>query len=408
MTDFEIRPAKEDEMGQIGLLTSYVYGGTFGDGEDNVTTRNNRPEWTLCAFDGTTLAASYAAIPFTMRANGRAMAMAGVTIVGTLPEYRRQGLLRRITEQSFLDMMDRGQTVAALWASQAAIYQRYGYSLCSIQRRYEIDIDTVDVNLLVDAAPGWDVQRSVAAESFSVVKELYRDFVADRSLYLHRSTPLWQANALAEREADGPVHIALCHDPEGRPQGYVVYTLREGKVNHPARGQEIVIRDMVWLHIDACRALWAFLGKHDLVGRILWANAPVDDPAWELMQEPRMLNARESEGVYFRIIDVQGALGARGYDRDGELIIGLETDRETPWNQGSWRLTVSGGEAEVSRVSSAADITFRIKSLSAAFSGFRRVRQLAAWGLVEGSVSAIDRADGLLATRHAPHSPDHF
>ena len=104
----EIRPASESEMGQIGLLTSYVYGGAFGDGEDNLTTRNNRAEWTLCAFDGARLVASYAAIPFTMRANGRAMAMAGVTIVGTLPEYRRQGLLRRIVEQSFSDMKSRG------------------------------------------------------------------------------------------------------------------------------------------------------------------------------------------------------------------------------------------------------------------------------------------------------------
>ena len=57
----EIRPATQEEMGQIGLMTSYVYGGAFGDGEDNFTTQNNRPEWTLCAFDGPTLVASYAA-----------------------------------------------------------------------------------------------------------------------------------------------------------------------------------------------------------------------------------------------------------------------------------------------------------------------------------------------------------
>ena len=406
MTNFEIRPATEAEMGQIGLLTSYVYGGAFGDGEDNFTTRNNRPEWTLCAFDGPTLAASYGAIPFTMRANGSAMAMAGVTIVGTLPEYRRRGLLRRITEQSFADMRERGQTVAALWASQAAIYQRYGYSLCSVQRRYEID--TVDVRLLAEPAPGYEVQRQPTADAFPVLKSLYRDFVADRSLYLHRSTPLWQANALADREADGPVQVALCNDPAGTATGYVIFTLREGKVDHPARGQEIIIRDMAWLHPDACRALWAFLARHDLVGRILWGNAPADDPAWELFTEPRMLNAQDKEGVYFRIVDVPGALAGRGYDQDGELVIGIDADREAPWNTGRWRLTVSSGEAEVSPVTSAADVTFTIKSLSSAFSGFRRVRQLAGWGLVQGSAEAIARADALLATRHAPHSPDHF
>lgn len=406
MTDFDIRPATQAEMGQIGTLTSYVYGGAFGDGEDNFTTRNNLPEWTLCAFDGYTLAASYAAIPFTMRANGRAMAMAGVTIVGTLPEYRRQGLLRRITERSFADMRERGQTVAALWASQAAIYQRYGYSLCALQRRYEID--TVDVQLLADPAPGFEVQRVPVAEAFPEIKALYRDFVADRSLYLHRSTALWQANALADREADGPVHIALCRSEDGEPAGYVIYTLRDRKVDHPARGQEIIIRDLVWLHPDACRALWTFLGRHDLVGRIVWANAPADDPAREFFTEPRMLRAQDSEGVYFRIIDVPAALAGRGYDRDGELVIGIETDRESPWNEGRWRLTVSNGEAEVSPVSTPADITCTIRSLSSAFSGFHRVSRLAAWGLIQGTEDALSRADALLATKHAPHSPDHF
>ena len=402
----EIRPATESEMGQIGLMTSYVYGGAFGDGEDNVTTQSNRPEWTLCAFDGPKLVASYGTIPFTMRANGRAMAMAGVTIVGTLPEYRRQGLLRRIVEQSFRDMKDRGQTVAALWASQAAIYQRYGYSLCAVQRRYEVD--TVDLNLMVDARPGYEVQRAPATDAMPILKAVYRTYIADRSLYLHRSTPLWQANVLGDREGEGPAHIAICRNDQDEPVGYAVYTLRESKVDHPARGQEIQIRDLVWLDIDACRALWAFIARHDLVGRVVWANAPADDPAWELFSEPRMLRAHDNEGVYFRIVDVAGALGQRGYSEDGEMVIGVGPDREAPWNQGNWHLHVAKGEANVEPSSKPADVQFSIKSLSSAFSGFRRVAQLAAWGLVEGSADAIKSADALFATAHAPHSPDHF
>ena len=69
---FEIRPATQDEMGQLGELGGYVYGGTFGDGPDNTISRANRPEWTLCAFDGPRMVSSTSAIPFTMRANGTA------------------------------------------------------------------------------------------------------------------------------------------------------------------------------------------------------------------------------------------------------------------------------------------------------------------------------------------------
>ncbi len=402
----KIRPATDSEMDQIGMITSYVYGGAFGDGKDNVTTRSNRSEWTLCAFDGPKLVASYGAIPFTMRANGRAMAMAGVTIVGTLPEYRRQGLLRRIVEQSFRDMKDRGQTVAALWASQAAIYQRYGYSLCSVQRHYEVD--TVDLNLMKPANADYDVLRTPATDAMPAMKTLYRSFIADRTLYLHRSTPLWQASVLGDRKGEGPAHIAICRNSVGEPVGYVVYTLRDSKVDHPARNQEIRIRDLVWLDIDACRALWAFIARHDLVGRVVWPNAPADDPAWELFAEPRMLRAQDKEGIYFRIVDVAGALANRGYSEDGEVVIGVRPDQESPWNEGNWLLRVKHGEARVKATSRAADVQFSIKSLSSAFSGFRRVNQLASWGMAQGEDAAIEQADALFATHHAPHSPDHF
>ena len=49
--NFDIRPAVAAEMGQLGLMASYSYGGAFGDGEDNVAASGTRPEWTLCAFD---------------------------------------------------------------------------------------------------------------------------------------------------------------------------------------------------------------------------------------------------------------------------------------------------------------------------------------------------------------------
>lgn len=402
----EIRPATEAEMGQLGLLTSYVYGGAAGDGEDNLAAASNRPEWTLCAFEGARMVASYSTIPFTMRANGNAMAMAGVSVVGTLPEYRRQGLLRRITERSFRQMREAGQSVAALWASQAAIYQRYSYSRGSVLRQY--CVDTADVQLLPSDGPELRVSRHSVGEAFDLMRDLYREFVADRMLYLHRAKPLWHAGVLREDAAQGPLYVAVCRDARDRPRGYAVYTLRANKVDHPARAQELAVRDLVSLDTDACRALWSYLGRHDLVGRIAWRNAPADDPAPELFAEPRMLQSRDAEGVWFRVVDVEPALAGRGYEADGEVVLGVPADRETPWNEGNYRLAVSGGDVEVSRTTGPAEVTVPIKSLSSAFTGFQRMRQLANWGLVRGDEGAVARADALLATRYSPHCPDHF
>ena len=400
----EIRPAKEDEMDQFGLMGSYSYGGSFGDGPDNLTASSNRPEWTLCAFDGPILATAFSAFPFTMRANGRAMAYAGISGVGTRPEYRRRGLLRRIMTQSFADMRDRGQSVAGLWASQAGIYQRYGFSINNHKRRYEID--TADIRLNGVGDEFLKIIRHLPAEVMDTVKNLYREFVNERMCYLHRSSALWMNNVLEEGD-EGPIYIAIAYDGT-EPKGYVAYTLRAAKVKHRARPQEIKILDFCWLSLSAYRAIWQYLGLHDLVGRVTWETAPIDDPAQEVFQEPRLLHMVDEEGAWFRIVDVPAALSGRGYYGEGETVIEVFGDDIATWNNGRWKLEVLKGNSLVQPTDEEPDIRIDIKSLGSLFTGMRRARELISWELIEGAEDAVARVDRIFETRHAPHCPDHY
>ena len=402
----EIRPATPEEMGQLGILGGYVYGGSFGDGPDNVVATANLPEWTLCAFIDGKMASSFTNIPFTMRANGNAVKLAGVSTIGTQPEYRRQGLVRRIHTQAFGQMREAGQNVAALWASQAAIYQRYGYAMTTVQRHYSVD--TVDIGFFDGDAGSCDVGRVDLESAYDIVKAVYIAYIADRTCYLHRAKVTWLQGALEEREADGPVWVAVARDGDGTAQGYVIYTLRSGKFDHPSRGQLLNVRDLAWLTPDAYRSLWRFIASHDLVGRVTWNSAPMDDPAHEFFTEPRMLNAEDREGAWFRVIDVQGALGERGYDHEGELTIGVTADSLTPWNDGTWRIETGPDGTKVQRSNAAPDIELNAKALASLYTGFRTARDLASWGLLSGDRKALAAADAMFRTRHAPHTPDHF
>ena len=402
----EIRPATAAEMGQLGILGGYVYGGSFGDGPNNVIATANLPEWTLCAFIDGKLASSFSNIPFTMRANGNAMPLAGVSTIGTQPEHRRQGLVRRIHTQAFADMRDAGQPVAALWASQAAIYQRYGYAMTTVCRHYSVD--TVDIAFHDGDGGSGTVRRIDTASAYDQLKALYIGFVAERTCYLHRSKALWLQNALEEVAADGPVWVAICYDRSDVAQGYVVYTLRGGKVDHPARDQELVVRDLAWRTTDAYRSLWSYIARHDLVGRVRWNDAPLDDPAPELFLEPRLLNAVDREGAWFRIVDAPKALAGRGYDAEATLSIGIADDALTPWNNGVWQLDAGPDGAQVRPANGAPEIALNAKALASLFTGFRCATQLSNWGLLSGEPAAIARADALFRTRHAPHCPDHF
>ncbi len=402
----EVRAARADEMVQFGGIATYVYAGSFGDGPDNIVAQNNRPEWTLCAFVDGRMATSYSCVPFTMRANGKAVALGGITAVGTLPEYRRQGLLRRITTRSLADMHERGQAVAALWASQAAIYQRYGYALSSELVSYRID--TVDVGFADGNAGSHRVARINVDTGYPVLKQLYIDFVAERMGYLHRAKPLWMNNTLSSNPTTGPTHVAIAYAADGAPRGFVVYHVRNDKVAHPTRAQELTVKDFIWLDDGAYRSLWSWLARHDLVGRIQWTRAPIDDPAPELFMEPRLLNSQSRDGIWLRIVDAAAALSGRGYHVADSITLEVAPDELTPWNAGRYKLECSPDGATVSRSRGRADMTLSVKALASLYSGYRTPRQLAQWGMVEADDTALERATPIFATRHAPHCPDNF
>ena len=134
----EIRAARKEEMGEFRRITGYV----FADNESDPNDESNAlviPDWTTCAFVDGRMATTFGAFPFRMRLNGATAEVAGITAVGTLPEYRRRGLLRRVMAQSFRDQRERGQSLATLWATYGAIYQRYGYAPVTRRKSYDFD-----------------------------------------------------------------------------------------------------------------------------------------------------------------------------------------------------------------------------------------------------------------------------
>ncbi len=168
------------------------------------------------------------------------------------------------------------------------------------------------------------------------------------------------------------------------------------------------MKDLIWLNVDAYRSLWTWLARHDLVGRITWMRAPVDDPAPELFVEPRLLNAQPRDGIWLRVIDAPVALAQRGYQTNEAITLDVAEDQLAPWNAGRIRLECSTDGATVTPSRGKADIALSVKALASLYSGYRTPRQLALWGMLDGDDAALELATRIFATRHAPHCPDNF
>ena len=393
----EIRSITEEELPDLQAITAYAFGG-FGGGPPPWI----HPDWTTCTFVDGRLAATYGAWPFRVRLNGRSVAMAGITMVATLPEYRRRGLLRSVMTKALAEQRERGQSIAILWASMGAIYQRYGFGLASLDVTYEIH--PRHIRFADGSSAEGTVRLHSKEEARPILEAVYKEFSRPRNLMIQRAAAIWDIRQQGERQ-----HFGVYYDAAGEARGFVQFETGTDATLAPSPNQTIDVRDWAALDADAYRGLWEFLGAHDLVGRVTWWRAPEDDPAPFLFLEPRELRRRTQDAIWMRITDVAAALPQRPYG-DADALTLRVVDELCPWNDGTWVLETTGEESTVAAADGAtADLTLPASSLAVLVAGSWSATSLARAGRLEAADErALARADRVFATAYAPWCNDNF
>ena len=401
----EVRPINPEELEEFGFVTHTTLASHGNDGF-NDPMKDMRPEWTLCVFEDGALVTTFAAWPFSMRWNGERIHVAGVTSVGTLPHKRRRGHLTRAMTTAFGNYRDAQQPIAILHASQAAIYQRYGYAIIAPVQDYRVD--PREINFLGAPQPRGTVRLTDASE-LDILKSLYRAYADPRTGLLHRGDALWEGGVLdAHDKQAGPVYVAI-YEEDGEPQGYALYLTRPGDGAGLAdRNHVVTLRELHALTPSAYVALWQHVAAHDLADTLIRKSAPIDDPLFHMLLEPRRLHATVHDNILLRIVDVAPALSTRPYAESGSVTFELIDDR-CEWNRGAWTLDADGQRGELTRSTAAPDFTLDARALSALASGARSATDLYRQGGLDTSQPESLRTwDRLFQTAYQPHCPDLF
>lgn len=402
----EIRACKDqDELKKYGEIVSYVFASTDGMDDELSSTQ---PDWTTCGFIDGKMVATMGTFPFTVRLNGSPVKMGGVTAVGTLPEHRRKGLLRKIMQQGFNEMRDRGQSIAILWASMGAIYQRFGYGLMTTQVSYNFDPRYVAFE---GGSPATgSVTMTPKDDAWPIIKQLYIQYVAPRNLQIHRATAIWEADQLRPRKKGEPVFIGIYRNGDGEATGYLVYKTFEREGDGYGPGQVMEVTDLVALDMDAYRGLWEYIRRHDLVGKVSMRNIiGEEDPAPHLLSEPRMLDRRTSDAIWGRVVDLEMAIPQRPYGDRGELAFSIPEDRMCPWNEGNWLLETDSKTTSVRKTDRTPDLVMPVNTLAGLLAGHRTATNYQRVGKLDStSDAALKTANRIFATEYAPHCSNHF
>ena len=332
-----------------------------------------------------------------------AQLITAVTVRGT---HRRQGLLRRMMTEDLAASKADGLAMAALTASEASIYGRFGFGVATFER-----------SVKVDTGPRFRLRHTptgtVELADRKVLLEL-APRVFDR---VHRATPgsIVRQDAYRQRSSgtlgrdgaeDESIRCALHYDAAGGVDGYVAYKF-SGWDTKPFTMEVI---DLVAATASGYLELWQFLGSIDMVQRVTWAEAPVDDPlAWAL-EDPRCIESSENaDMLWLRILDTVEALGARRYSSDGSLV--LRVTDTLGFAAGTFALSVNGGEASVAAAPEGADpeLSLDVADLGSIFLGaVCPVTLTAAGRIAEHVPGAALTARLMFAVERAPHCLTHF
>lgn len=401
--DIQIRTIGEDERAAWVRAAEVSFSGIPQDDEVASFLPLIEPDRSFAAVDDGKIVGTAAAITFRLVVPGEArVPTAGVTMVGVHATHRRRGINTAMMSEILDQAAERGEPLAALYASEGAIYGRFGYGLAGLISEFQAESARMDFVRGVDVRG--HVELLEKEQALPIIRQLYDASLRPGGPERTEGQTEHVFSHLFQEERGKPWFYAVHRDDAGEPDAYAVYTMKHEWPRSVPSGK-IEVQESMATSSSGYAAIWRYLFDIDLVAAVEAWNRPVDEPLLLLVREPRRLRLGVMDGLWVRLVDIPAALAARSYPVDGRLVFEV-TDPFRPGNDGRYELVVEDGVGRSEISSSEPDLSGTVNVLGSAYLGGVSFSQLAAAGqLVEHRAGALTRADAMFASSPAPWCP---
>ena len=357
----------------------------------------------LVAYDDGRPVGTTASFGFELTIPGGFVPAAGVTWVTVLPSHRRRGIMRDFMRRQLEEVHARGEPVALLYASESAIYGRFGYGISA--PNVTLDAQTDRFAFRDDPGPVGSMRLMSFDEALELFPPVYDRVRREVPGMLARDEAWWRQYKLADpehwRRGAGPKFYAGL-ELDGAVEAYALYRIKSDWEQGLPRSQ-VQIVEAIATSTVATRELWRFLFGIDLMAKVLqWIFDP-GSPLFLMVEDARRLHLRLSDGLWLRLVDVEAALRARSYASEDSVVLEVR-DEFCPWNAGRWRVG-----PEVERTDADPELELDARDLASVYLGaFDFGRLAAAERVRELRDGALDRATALFRTNRPPFCPEEF
>lgn len=162
-------------------------------------------------------------IQFSVQRTSAVVPVAGVTLVSVLPTHRRRGILRSMMRRRLSDIAERGESLAALWASESMLYGRYRYGKASWHATFTVRRGEGTLLPGAPRDPSLTLRLVEPGEARPDLEKVFETALRSRPGLLARNEDWWDAR-LYDPEPDRAAvrRCAAClprtRDPQAHPR----------------------------------------------------------------------------------------------------------------------------------------------------------------------------------------------
>lgn len=282
---------------------------------------------TLGAYDDKKVVGQLLILPLNMTVHGVHYKMGGIGFVATYPEYRQQGIMKRLMTEALKKMRDNGQTISVLAPYSVSFYRYFGWELFFEKLHY-----TIPQAGFPDLGKQLDVVKRMSFEwldpdLFQAIKGFHNAMAIVQNGGMVRDDAWWK-----RIERRSPESHFAAYFQEGHLEGYIRYAIQQGTFE---------VQDFIVTNHLAEQAIWRYITSHAASVSSITGVTSNHYPFGFYFKEPQF-KKEVIQDVMVRVVDVYAFMQQYPWrEIDDILTIRIE-DSFCHWNAHVYQINKNG------------------------------------------------------------------
>jgi len=317
---------------------------------------------TLGAYDAKKVVGQLLILPLNMTVHGISYKMGGIGFVATYPEYRQQGIIKRLMIEALRNMRENGQTISVLAPFSVSFYRHFGWELFFEKLYY-----TIPQSMFPSLGRQLDVIKRMSfewpdSELFERIKDFQQAMAISQNGGMIRDDAWWKR--IERRSPDS--HFAAYLN-EDYVEGYIRYTIQHNTFE---------IQDFIVANYSAEQAMWRYITSHAASVSSIKGVTSNHMPFGFYFEEPQF-KKEVKQDVMVRVVDVYAFMQQYPWKDIHETLYVRIEDKFCQWNEQIYEINKSG-HVSIIKTNSIIDmhmLTLPINLFSAMMVGYLSVKE---------------------------------